>query len=400
MILSYKSFQNASQRLVFNMFVDVLLVCLIFRILNVTDCQDIDNYEKLYDDLFNSQYNPDLKPVSNGTMMITLSFFNLGLNHFDEVDGILSLSGGLEVSWFDNSLKWNPEDYNGISEMLVSKSVIWFPHITLMTDAQQLQPFGANSLFKILIRYDGFIYWTPADIINSKCAANIRKFPYDEQECSILFTAWDITWKTYLQAAPIPYTDYYENKHSDWNTKSVISRQPKIYGKTSHEFVFKIKREPLYYNILVFLPVALLSLLNPLVFLLPHECGERHGYGITILLSFVIFLTLASDKIPATSNPISFLIIFIIMVFVASAVITLLNIINAYLFYKSNYELKGFFKHMYVIFKKRRKNQVFPVEKYTVNYKDIAICLDRVCFVLSFIAMLSFITVYFIVLQY
>ncbi|CAC5418662.1 unnamed protein product [Mytilus coruscus] len=382
------------------MFVDVLLVCLIFRILNVTVCQDIDTYEKLYNDLFNNQYNPDLKPVSNVTMTITIAFFNLGLNHFDEVDGILSVSGGLEISWFDNSLKWNPKDYNGISEMLVSKSVIWFPHLTLMTDAQQLQPFGANSLFKILIRHDGFIYWTPADIINSKCAANIRKFPYDEQECSILFMAWDITWKTHLQAASVPYIDYYENKHPDWNTKGVISRQGKIFGNTSHEFVFKIKREPLYYNILVFLPVSLLSLLNPLVFLLPHECGERLGYGITILLSFVIFLTLASDKIPATSNPISFLIVFIIMVFVASAVITFLNIINAYLFYKSDYELKGFFKDMYVIFKKRRKNQVIPEEKCKINYKDIAIGLDRFCFVLSYIAMLTFITVYFIVLQY
>jgi hypothetical protein len=51
--------------------------------------------------------------------------------------------------------------------------------------------------------------------------------------------------------------------------------------------------------------VTLFVALNPLVFLLPVESGERIGLSMTILLSYTIFLTLISDAIPASSNPMS-----------------------------------------------------------------------------------------------
>lgn len=33
----------------------------------------------------------------------------------------------------------------------------------------------------------GIIEWSPADVINLKCAANMKKFPFDEQKRSLIF---------------------------------------------------------------------------------------------------------------------------------------------------------------------------------------------------------------------
>jgi hypothetical protein len=53
-----------------------------------------------------------------------------------------------------------------------------------------------------------------------------------------------------------------------------------------YEITFTIKRHPLYYSIIVICPTTLFVALNPLVFLLPVESGERIGLSMTILLSY------------------------------------------------------------------------------------------------------------------
>ncbi|VDI46718.1 Hypothetical predicted protein [Mytilus galloprovincialis] len=381
---------------------EVLHVCVMIVFFNITLCQNIDDYKRLYNDLFDS-YNPELKPVLNNSdnMRISIQFSNLGINNFDEVDGILSLSATINMSWTDSSLKWNPIDYNNVTEISVFKSTVWFPYLLLINDIHKIKTFGANSLIKVFVQHDGSIIWMPGDIINSKCPANMKKFPFDEQECSLTFVVWDAAWQVFPQPAEIPYTDFYATQNPDWNILSTKVGINQLFGNMSYEVTLKIKRVPLYYNILLFLPITLLSLLNPLVFLLPHDSGERLSYGVTILLSFVIFLTLASDKIPATSNPISFLIVFIVMVFTTSAIIMFFNLINSYFFHKHPTEIRGFLQYtLKSMCRKRRKNQVMPLHKDIITYKDLASSLDKVCFVLSYVAMFLLIAIYFIVLLY
>jgi hypothetical protein len=61
-----------------------------------------------------------------------------------------------------------------------------------------------------------------------------------------------------------------------------------------YHFKLKIKRRALYYGVMIIAPTVLFALMNPLVFLLPIESGERVSLAMTILLSYAIFLTLMS----------------------------------------------------------------------------------------------------------
>ncbi|CAC5419572.1 CHRNA4 [Mytilus coruscus] len=365
-----------------------------------TVCQNLTDYKKLYNDLFDD-YNPELIPFDNvpaSFKWIYFSFLNLGINHYDEVDGISSLTSSTWLTWLDSSLRWKPTDYKNITHITVSTDKVWFPKIVLLSDAHKLEPFGSTSLSKVRIYHNGYVEWSPSDVINSKCAANMRKFPFDEQQCSLIFFVWEPSWQIYLKPSSVPYINKYETRSPDWIIQSWEVQNYK-YGNVSVAVMLNIKCEPLYYNIVVFTPKAVLALLNPLVFLLPHNSGERISYGMTVLLSFVIFLTLASDKIPATSNPISFLIVFIVLVFIASAVILLFNIINCYCFHKNDKEIKGWLKRIAkILYRKGRKEKVSAFDEITISYKDVALGLDKFCFVMSYILMFSLITVYFVIL--
>ena len=55
------------------------------------------------------------------------------------------------------------------------------------------------------------------------------------------------------------------------------------------------------------MPIVLTSLLMCFVFALPIDSGEKMSYALTVLLSYVVFLTWVTDNLPSVSNDVSVL---------------------------------------------------------------------------------------------
>ncbi|CAC5406085.1 unnamed protein product [Mytilus coruscus] len=84
---------------------------------------------------------------------------------------------------------------------------------------------------------------------------------------------------------------------------------------------YKLNANRICYTIMVVFPTFLFGFLNPLVFIVPVDTGERIGLAITLLLSYAIFLTLASVSVPATSNPMCALLIVMIVIITVSGIL-------------------------------------------------------------------------------
>ncbi|XP_012943932.1 acetylcholine receptor subunit beta-type lev-1 [Aplysia californica] len=61
------------------------------------------------------------------------------------------------------------------------------------------------------------------------------------------------------------------------------------------------------------------------VFVLPFECGEKMSYSLTVLLTFIVLLTLVADSLPPISTEISVLQIYLTGVMCMGTVATLLT---------------------------------------------------------------------------
>ena len=66
------------------------------------------------------------------------------------------------------------------------------------------------------------------------------------------------------------------------------------------------------------MPLISLAFLFLLVFHIPHDSGERMGFGVTILLSITVYLLVISEKLPEKSNDkpmlgICFIVVFYIL---------------------------------------------------------------------------------------
>lgn len=100
-------------------------------------------------------------------------------------------------------------------------------------------------------------------------------------------------------------------------------------------FRFSFRRRPVFLVITLLLPAILLALLNIAVFILPQDSGERIGLCITMLLSVVVYLTIAQDLLPASVEPrLSSICIVLMVDLMMSGLILLSVIISCWIFHK------------------------------------------------------------------
>ena len=98
-------------------------------------------------------------------------------------------------------------------------------------------------------------------------------------------------------------------------------------------FEFDLKRKPLFLVVNVLLPIVFMACINVLTFLLPAESGERISYAITCLLAIAVFLTLVSDNLPKTSQPMSIMCYYLMIILIVGTIICLATILNLKVFF-------------------------------------------------------------------
>ncbi|VDH95973.1 Hypothetical predicted protein [Mytilus galloprovincialis] len=311
---------------------------LMLLVLDIVQGQNLTVAKALYSDLITG-YKKQLMPMTNFSepLSIGLTIYLMSFNSFEEVDETLSVTSVVSLKWIDPSLKWDPAAYGNLTSLALDPVDIWLPPVFLLNGVKKLEPIGGDTKFHVIVDSNGEINYSPGGVLNAKCPTDIAKFPFDEQTCDLQFVPWGLT----LQYV-ILYPEFeniqlqYFTSHSDWKIVDHSTYLLDIGGLGCIWAHMKIKRQPLYYAIMTILPTLLFSLLNPLVFVLPVESGERVSLSITILLSYAIFLTLVSASIPTSSNPMCTLLTVMIAIIAISGIIVFGAIFSVRYYYSSD----------------------------------------------------------------
>lgn len=192
------------------------------------------------------------------------------------------------------------------------------------------------------IHSDGSYMWSPGGLVQSLCDVDLYSFPFDLQTCSITLTIWGY-YGTEAVLVPINNltivdTTFY-NKNAQWDLKRATLSPLNNGGRNSLMKVqLTLQRLSLYFVINMLVPVLLLSVLNPLVFVLPVDSGERVSCAVTIFLSFAVFMTLISENMPKSSEPMAAISFFLTGIMCMSTIIALCAILTLYLHFKESQE--------------------------------------------------------------
>ncbi|XP_025136535.1 acetylcholine receptor subunit epsilon isoform X4 [Bubalus bubalis] len=161
--------------------------------------------------------------------------------------------------------------------------------------------------------------WLPPAIYRSTCAVEVTYFPFDWQNCSLVFRsqtynaeevefvfAVDDEGRT-INKIDIDTEAYTEN--GEWAIDfcpGVIRRHDGDSaggpGETDVIYSLIIRRKPLFYVINIIVPCVLISGLVLLAYFLPAQAGgQKCTVSINVLLAQTVFLFLIAQKTPETS---------------------------------------------------------------------------------------------------
>ncbi|KAH9389978.1 D-arabinose 1-dehydrogenase (NAD(P)(+)) [Tyrophagus putrescentiae] len=300
--------------------------------------------KRLYDDLMSS-YNKLVRPVQNNSEKLTVK---LGIKLTQLIDvnlknQIMSTNMWVIQEWTDYKLKWDPEEYGGVSELYVPAEQIWLPDLVLYNNADG--NYEIVIMTKAIVHFDGRVEWNPPSIYKSSCHIDITYFPFDYQECKMKFGSWtydggkvDLLYLTYPNITDekvveegMDLSEFYLNV--EWDIMAVPAQRHIIKYVCCEEIYIDItynitmRRKTLFYTVNLIVPCVGISVLSVLVFYLPSDSGEKVTLSVSILLSLTFFFLVLIEMIPATSLVIPLLgkyLIFTMCLVTLSVIVTII----------------------------------------------------------------------------
>ncbi|OWF51924.1 Neuronal acetylcholine receptor subunit alpha-10 [Mizuhopecten yessoensis] len=337
---------------------------------NVVGATTMGYTKLLLQDLFQN-YSKDIRPVEDQSKAVTvyMDLDVVSINDFNEVEGTISVVIILYISWTDESLVWNSTSYGNTTALTITQRKIWLPKMFLCNPADSFLPIGSKH-FQVKVISNGSVLWTPGALMKGTCAPDVSKFPFDQQICTLEVSPWGYSSKEVklnIPSSTVLFT--YFSTNTEWDVIGSATTHWSQSFDMAH-YKITIKRRHLNFIVSVVTPIIMLAFVNPFVFILPFDSGERASYSITVLLAFTVYMTVVSDRMPASSEPMSFISYYLLSMVGISVVIVTMNIFQMRTCSKHDVDepvhewVRGVYLHYQNIFRGKKINASEQFERH------------------------------------
>ena len=301
------------------------------------NCANITDAENLHTTLLTG-YNKDVRPINNqsSALNVTLYSYLRSIQDLDELTGELAFTGAISMDWVDSKMTWNPLSYGGLSSIYISYSSVWVPEIVITTTTETSDTM-AKKWQQVKFDDSGSANFVVGGRIKATCSVDVKNYPFDKQICRVKFTAWgyDAAALTISAGATFMNTAQYSG-HSVWELAKTETSTYVLDSWPYYEIAFFLERKASFTIVNLVVPLLLMSFLNVLVFLLVPDSGERISYSVTVLLAVAVFLTIVSDELPASSDPVPVITYKLMADMIISVFITTTTILNLSLYHRDD----------------------------------------------------------------
>ncbi|XP_060587921.1 neuronal acetylcholine receptor subunit alpha-6-like [Ruditapes philippinarum] len=276
------------------------------------------------------QMDIDIRPVINqsDTLHVDVVPVLTHLHGLDEKNQVLTSTFAMQLSWKYETFTWNSSEFGEADSFIISAGSVWTPDVTYQNAYRENIGVDKRTGSKVTIKNEGMAVWNTGANLQTGCNVDIKKYPFDTQICKIILgkTTYSDSQES-LRSVKNKMAIQMTEENNEWlivdtNIK-YITRRPYL---TYIEIQIILERRYLYYVLNVIIPVVMLSMMNVFTFKLPSSCGERIGYNISLLLTYVVLLNMISDSVPRVSKYVSYIQLYIVTQFSMAIIISILSI--------------------------------------------------------------------------
>ncbi|CAH1784731.1 unnamed protein product [Owenia fusiformis] len=197
--------------------------------------------QNIYDDLpalrlmnmVDNLPSKDVIPVLNMTSTLSVNVGIALLNLLELDYSHMKVIIWLRLTWKNEFLQWDPEDYAGINSIRVPIEKMWKPDIVLYNSLKK-----SEMLFEALavVNNDGTVLWVPSMEIISSCKKTEKTPNKCSINCPLKFGSWtrDGYQLDLTSEKEIDLNDYQENE--EW--------QVQVHTQTKHTKFYPCCKEP------------------------------------------------------------------------------------------------------------------------------------------------------------
>ncbi|XP_033759559.1 neuronal acetylcholine receptor subunit alpha-6-like [Pecten maximus] len=265
------------------------------------------SYESVIElqDLLLKNYSKDFRPIKRQAEAIVIEvYWELSsINGFNEVAGELVTSSRFINVWKNELMQWNMSVYY-TSYIILNSENIWNPVLALdnPTGDDNMKNEYKEGTIRCTAVGDNFL--TVAVQTSTSCQPDMRLYPYDRHNCTLKIYSPDY-FIGEMKLIPSVNTDMAKlEQDSQWEITEIYAYNDDTEMYSRSAFGIVLKRKPQFIIINLLTPIVLLCFLNLAVYILPPQSGERVSFSVTMFLSFSVYMTLISEKMPVT-NPVS-----------------------------------------------------------------------------------------------
>jgi len=266
-----------------------------------------------------ANYVKEARPVKkhDETVNVQVKFSFVRVEDLDEAKDIFSSSVFIVQVWKDPRLSWDPSKFGGVNTVRLPANKLWIPDLVLYNVAHKEPP---STLYEetVTVTQDGSVVWVPMLTLYSTCPMDLTDFPYDVQTCRIVFGSWMHTsWEmnvTFISKDQAEMdvvlseedSSYHVHQHPQWDlvgnaAKARLSH--KYYACCPQPFTLitiqvALRRRSQFYRYLTVGPAAVLGVLVPVVFLVPARSQDKTTFGLLLLLTLTILMSILQQAIP------------------------------------------------------------------------------------------------------
>lgn len=114
----------------------------------------------LYTELL-ADYEPLERPIANSSeaVLVRMGLVLQQIVDVDEKNQVVDVNAWLKFSWTDYSLKWDPVEYGGVTDLRFRKGQLWTPDVLMYNSADP--QFDSRYASNLLVYPNGLVNWMP-----------------------------------------------------------------------------------------------------------------------------------------------------------------------------------------------------------------------------------------------